>query len=137
MPAGNNFEDSFKNETMTSLPIPPLNAGESSEGGSSSPKLLFGSSSRLGPRSSNEDRCISCLDLHFEVDNFMCSSTPSNHIPFYGGDRGPKWKELSTPQRICGSNVAGKDSYFAIYDGHSGSTASNFLNNVLHHSIYR
>lgn len=65
-------------------------------------------------------------------------STPfsTNHIPFYGDDRGSRWKDLSTRPRVCGTPSAGKDAYFAVYDGHAGSAASTFLNNVLHHSIY-
>eukprot|EP00604_Paraphysomonas_vestita_P003556 CAMPEP_0174822946 /NCGR_PEP_ID=MMETSP1107-20130205/20091_1 /TAXON_ID=36770 /ORGANISM="Paraphysomonas vestita, Strain GFlagA" /LENGTH=549 /DNA_ID=CAMNT_0016043565 /DNA_START=466 /DNA_END=2115 /DNA_ORIENTATION=+ len=99
-------------------------------------QLIAGYCSRLGPRSNNEDRCVSFTDLFAEVNKYMSSPFSSNHIPFYGDNRGARWRELSVRPRICGTPSAGKDAYFAVYDGHSGSDASTFLNNVLHHSIY-
>lgn len=112
-----------------------LDSGERKSSTSPGIQLLAGYCSRLGPRSSNEDRCISLIDLFHEVNKFMSSPKGPNHIPFYGDDRGPNWRDFSPRQRTCGPS-SHKDAYFAVYDGHSGSIAANFLNNVLHHSIY-
>jgi serine/threonine protein phosphatase PrpC len=96
--------------------------------------LCAGSCSRLGPRSSNEDRCVALTNLYQVVNEYMSKCNPhhQNHVSFYGDDRGPDWKNLANPPRY-GSHT---DAYFAVYDGHSGSLASQFLSNVLHHSIY-
>jgi serine/threonine protein phosphatase PrpC len=93
-------------------------------------RLYAGYSSRLGPRSSNEDRCVAFTDWYREVNEFM-SANPIRHS-FYGDDRGANWKSLVDPPRSSSYT----DAYFAVYDGHSGSLASQFLQNVLHHSIY-
>jgi serine/threonine protein phosphatase PrpC len=95
------------------------------------PRLCAGYCSRMGPRSSNEDRCVAFTDLFYEVNQFM-SSHSHDHIAFYGDDRGPNWRELAAPTR----SHSHTDAYFGVYDGHSGATASQFLHNVLHHSIY-
>jgi hypothetical protein len=95
-------------------------------------RLISGHCSKLGPRSSNEDRCVAILDLFTTVNTFM--SEPHQFIPFFGDDRGPNWRELSATPRTCG--LGNKDAFFGVYDGHSGWVAANFLENVLHHSIY-
>lgn len=94
-------------------------------------RLSAGYCSRLGPRSSNEDRCVAVTDLYTEVNDFM-NSKSNNPISFYGDDRGGNWMNLTTPSRSKNHT----DAYFAVYDGHSGAAASQFLHSVLHHSIY-
>lgn len=105
--------------------------GERNSGSSPTTRLSAGYCSRLGPRSSNEDRCVAVTDLYTEVNEFM-NSKSHNPISFYGDDRGPNWMNLTTPTRSKNHT----DAYFAVYDGHSGAVASQFLYNVLHHSIY-
>jgi hypothetical protein len=118
--AGFRFDEDEELSERSSGPPPPVI------------RLSAGYCSRMGPRSNNEDRCVAFTDLYQEVNQFMSSAPHHDHLSFYGVDRGPNWKELASPPR----SESHTDAYFGVYDGHSGAVASQFLYNVLHHSIY-
>lgn len=88
--------------------------------------------SLLGPRSNNEDRCVAVNDLFHEVSQDLA---PGHTHQFYGSDRGAGWRELANPRRTCGLKSP-RDSFFAVYDGHSGVHASSYLQTTLHRSLY-
>eukprot|EP00602_Paraphysomonas_sp_CaronLab_P002178 CAMPEP_0185027176 /NCGR_PEP_ID=MMETSP1103-20130426/11952_1 /TAXON_ID=36769 /ORGANISM="Paraphysomonas bandaiensis, Strain Caron Lab Isolate" /LENGTH=797 /DNA_ID=CAMNT_0027561053 /DNA_START=38 /DNA_END=2431 /DNA_ORIENTATION=- len=101
-------------------------------------RWLYGSCSRMGPRSSNEDRYVTIPDLFGAVSVEMqeIAAREGSYTPFYGSNRGVRWRELSDPPRTCGRPCSVDDAFFAVYDGHSGAQASTFLQSSLHHSLY-
>ena len=105
---------------------------------SSRTRWLYGATSLMGNRSSNEDRCVAVPDLYADVSAFMEAMAKGSVdcAPFYGSDRGANWREASVLPRTCGQSSSSEDAFFAVYDGHSGQYASQYLHNVLHHSIY-
>ena len=105
-------------------------------------RWLSGYCTKLGPRSSNEDRLIAIPDLHEEMEMLSAGITNGNSSSSHSGSSG------SSSSSGVGSNFGssskparnGKSSslcgYFGVYDGHSGHQASTYLERELHTALF-
>ena len=107
-------------------------------------KWQSGSCTKLGPRSSNEDRLVALPNLVEAVyaakrrSVLTSSSTISASSTTVGNHNGNNYN--SSSQASIMSNSGGRESerqgYFAVYDGHCGAQASTHLQESLHLSIF-
>lgn len=89
-------------------------------------RWLSGYCTKLGPRSSNEDRLIAIPDLREEME-------------ILGAGHGHGQSSASHASSSSSSSSSHQSSlcgYFAVYDGHSGSQGSTYVERELHGSLY-
>jgi hypothetical protein len=95
-----------------------------------------GACSHLGPRSSNEDRCVVIPDLQFEFN--IGGTCLSGCDPVYRSRT--EWSEWRDDMMYDDNDIPADDSdsdsgvaysmgdaFFGVYDGHSGAHASAYL----------
>jgi len=106
------------------------------EAGPPKPTLSWycGSCSKLGPRNSNEDRYVAINDLSTftrpEPNAASAASTSSRS----------NQTRAESPGFSSQAEIAGKGSsvgYYAVYDGHCGFLAAQFLQDELHTRIFK
>ena len=86
------------------------------QGANIRPSWEVGSCSKLGPRSSNEDRLVALSDLR--------------EVPVIAAD-------VTFPSPLETDAKPSQHGFFAVYDGHCGQHASSFLQEKLHEKIAR
>jgi len=105
------------------------------EAGPPKPALSWycGSCSKLGPRNSNEDRFVAINDLNtFKV--------PPSTAEAAGTSSGTRQNKVVSPGFSSQAEVMAKGSsvgYYAVYDGHCGHQAAQFLQDELHSRIFK
>lgn len=105
-----------------------------------------GSCTRLGPRTSNEDRLVALPNLtdvaaSKRAAGIVGLSVPSNASasPYQSSSSGGllgAFKNISTTGIGVGQRDSEKHGYFAVYDGHCGAQAATHLQETLHLSIF-
>ena len=87
-----------------------------------------GSCTKLGPRNSQEDRLVAINDLRIQKGSLSGPNSQPNSrgaSPVVG---------LGLGEPAIHSNSIG---YFGVYDGHCGNQAAQYLQDNLHHRLYK
>ena len=115
---------------------------------SDSPRLRWscGSCTRLGPRTSNEDRLVAMPNLTDVATSKRAAGIIGLSVPINAsaglyqsssssGQSGA-FKNISATGIGVGQRDNEKHGYFAVYDGHCGAQAATHLQETLHLSIF-
>ena len=92
---------------------------------------LCGTCTMLGPRNSNEDRFSAFSDL--QTKHLPASSSGSRN----GRAESPNFPSSTQPFESSLLTGRGPIGYFAVYDGHCGNQAAQFLQDNLHSRIVK
>ena len=94
-------------------------------------RWIGGACSRIGPRNSNEDRYVLVNSLNKPHHNGSTNSSPVGGLSGQG-DRG-----ISSSGSIVGSSPNPEEyGFFAVYDGHCGNQAAQYLQDHLHQRVF-
>ena len=95
-----------------------------------------GACSRLGPRNTNEDRYVLVNSLNKAHNHKSTNSSPVGGMPYQGQGQTANAHEVTSSGSIVGSSPDPEEyGFFAVYDGHCGSQASQYLQDNLHQRI--
>lgn len=87
-----------------------------------------GASSRLGPRNTNEDRYVAVNSMGKAHNYSSANSSPSAGVGYGPNNTGSTVHSTGSPDDY---------GFFAVYDGHCGNQAAQFLQDHLHQRTYK